>query len=103
MLTCPCGLSYIGKTTRALKTRISEHRSAIRNGVTSSPVAVHFMNAKHNISSLKYVGIENIKCPRRGGNVDNLLLKRELFWIYTLNTLAPRGLNEDFDIRPFLN
>nr|XP_055053423.1 uncharacterized protein LOC129438630 [Misgurnus anguillicaudatus] len=102
MLTCPCGLSYIGKTTRTLKTRISEHRSAIRNGITSSPVAVHFMNAKHNVSSLKYVGIESIKCPRRGGNVDNMLLKRELFWIYTLNTLAPRGLNEEFDIRPFL-
>lgn len=50
MLTCPCGLSYLGKTTRTLKTRISEHRSAIRNGVISSPVAVHFMNAKHNVS-----------------------------------------------------
>lgn len=102
LLTCPCGLCYVGKTTRALKTRISEHRSAIRNCVATSPVAQHFMKAKHNVSSLKFIGLETVKYPRRGGDLDNLLLKRELFWIYTLETLAPRGLNEDFDIRPFL-
>ncbi len=25
-----------------------------------------------------------------------------MFWIYTLNTLSPSGLSEDFDIKPFL-
>lgn len=31
LLKCPCGLAYVGKTTRPLKRRISEHRSNIRN------------------------------------------------------------------------
>lgn len=31
LLKCPCGLAYVGKTTRPLKTRISKHRSNIRN------------------------------------------------------------------------
>ncbi|XP_049423574.1 uncharacterized protein LOC125883384 [Epinephelus fuscoguttatus] len=79
MLKCPCGLAYIGKTTRALKTRIAEHRSTIRNEVTSSPVAVHFSAARHNISTLRYVGIETLKCPRRGGDINSLLLKGKHF------------------------
>ncbi len=29
MIKCPCGLAYIGKTQRALKTRIAEHRRSI--------------------------------------------------------------------------
>ena len=102
MLKCPCGLSYIGKTSRALKTRIAEHRSTIRNNVITSPVAVHFNKAGHNVSTLRYTGIELVQSPRRGGDVNNMLLKRELFWIHTLQTLAPKGLNEDYDIRPFL-
>ena len=102
MLKCPCGLAYIGKTTRPLKTRISEHRSNIRNHDQKSPVAVHFTKAGHNVSSLCYWGIEQVKLPRRGGDINTFLLKREAFWIYTLETLAPKGLNEDIDLRPFL-
>lgn len=102
MLRCPCGLAYIGKTTRSLKTRIAEHRSNIRNHNEKSPVALHFTAASHNVSTLRYIGIEHVKCPSRGGDVNSLLLKREAFWIYTLGTLSPRGLNEDFDLRPFL-
>lgn len=102
MLKCPCGLAYIGKTTRPLKNRISEHRSNIRNHDQKSPVALHFSQAQHNVSTLKYIGIEQVHLPKRGGNIDNILLKREAFWIYTLDTLSPRGLNEDFDLRPFL-
>ena len=32
LITCPCGKSYVGKTSRprSLKTRIAEHRSTIR-------------------------------------------------------------------------
>ena len=102
MLKCPCGKAYVGKTSRALKTRIAEHRSTIRNGDEKSPVALHFKQAHHNVSSLRYLGIEKVHLPRRGGDIDNLLLRREVWWIHYLKTMAPIGLNEDFDIRPFL-
>ena len=102
MLKCPCGLCYIGKTTRPLKVRISEHRSSIRNHDPKSPVAVHFSTANHNVSSLRYLGIERVQSFRRGGDINAQLLKREAFWIYTLDTISPKGLNEAFDLRPFL-
>ncbi|XP_073721933.1 uncharacterized protein [Misgurnus anguillicaudatus] len=102
LLRCPCGLCYIGKTSRPLKTRISEHRCAIRHRDPKSPVAQHFTDLRHSVSTLQYIGIEQVKYPRRGGDINKLLLQRELYWIYTLNTLSPKGLNEEFDIRPFL-
>nr|XP_055053666.1 uncharacterized protein LOC129438772 isoform X1 [Misgurnus anguillicaudatus] len=102
MLKCPCGRAYIGKTTRPLKTRISEHRSNIRNCDPKSPVAVHFTQSSHNLASLRYCGIEVVKTPPRGGDINSLLLRREAFWIYTLDTLFPKGMNEEFDLRPFL-
>ena len=101
MIKCVCGLAYVGKTLRPLKTRISEHRSDIRNKNFKNPVALHFHQAQHCISSLRYLGIERVKLPPRGGDIDTLLLQREAFWISTLNTVA-KGLNESFDIRPFL-
>ncbi len=42
MLRCPCGLGYVGKTSRQLKTRIAEHRCAIRHQDPRSPVEQHF-------------------------------------------------------------
>ena len=95
MLRCPCGLAYIGKTTRKLKTRISEHKSSIRRNDRDYPVAVHFNDMTHDISSLRFVGMEVVSLPPRGGNHDLLLKRREAFWIFTCNTLAPKGLNDE--------
>ena len=88
--------NYVGKTKRELKVRISEHRSTIRCKNFTYPVAAHFLEAGHSISSLRYIGIEIVTLPRRGGDLDNLLLKRDAAWIFNLKTLAPFGL------KPFL-
>ena len=90
MIRCPCGLAYVGKTTRQLKQRMSEHKSTIRRNDRNYPVAVHFNDFKHDIASLRFIGIEKVHLPRRGGNHDNLLKKREAFWINTLQTLHPK-------------
>ncbi len=58
MIRCPCGLAYIWKTTRKLKQRISEHKSSVRRNDPNYPVAIHFNNAHHDISSLRFCGIE---------------------------------------------
>lgn len=47
MLKCPCGLAYVGKTNRALKTCICKHSSAIRNGDMKRPMARHLVEIKH--------------------------------------------------------
>ncbi len=99
---CPCGLAYIGKTTRKLKQRISEHKSSIRRNDPNYPIAIHFNNAHHDISSLRFCGIEQVTLPPRGGDHDKLLKQREAFWIYTLQTLAPKGLNDELLLTCFL-
>lgn len=102
MIKCPCSLAYVGMTTRALKTRISEHRSDIQTGDMRKPVAAHFKQMSHNVSMLRYIGIERLEYPRRGGDRTRLLQQRETFWIHKLKTLQPHGMHLDFDIRPFL-
>ncbi len=58
LLRCSCGLCYVGKTSRPLKIHISEHRCAIRHRDPKSPVAQHFANSRHSVSTLQYIGIE---------------------------------------------
>ena len=50
---------------------------------------------KHDICTLRFQGIEVVNAPKRGGDRDRLLLQREAFWIHTLNTEYPKGLNEE--------
>lgn len=83
MICCPCGLAYVGKTSRKLKQRISEHKSSICRNDRDYPVAVHFNDAQHDISTLRFIGIEQVKLPLRGGNHDRLLQQREAYWIHT--------------------
>jgi hypothetical protein len=51
MIKCPCGLCYVGKTSHSLKQRISEHKSSIRRNDRDYPVAVHFNDLNHDIST----------------------------------------------------
>ena len=61
-----------------------------------NPVALHFRKAGHSISYLRYVGIEKVERPPRGGNYERV--QRETFHIHTLNMMAPYGLKDfEFD------
>ena len=80
----------------------SEHRSTIWCKNSTYAVTAHFLEENHSISSLRYIGIEHVILPRRGGDLDNLLLKQEAAWIFNLKTLAPYGLNVDFALKPLL-
>ena len=73
IIKCPCGLCYVGKTTRSLKQRISEHKSSIRRNDRDYPVAVHFNDLKHDISTFRFCGIEKVKMSDRGGDINNTL------------------------------
>lgn len=95
LIRCPCGLGYVGKTSRQLKQRISEHKSSIRRKDVNYPVAAHFLSFNHDVSSLRFCGIEKVSVPPRGGDIELLLQRRELFWIFTLQTLSPMGMNDE--------
>lgn len=65
-------------------------------------MAVHFNDAHHDISSLRFCGIEQVNLPPRGGDHDKLLKQREAYWIHTLQILAPKGLNDELLLNMFL-
>lgn len=73
MTRCLCGLDYNGKTPRKFKQRINEHKSI---NYLNYPIAIHFNNAHHDISSLQFCGIEQVTLPPRGSDHDKLLKPR---------------------------
>lgn len=102
-LECPCGCFYIGRTKRKLKTRLAEHKYAIRTANPNYPMAVHYKDVGHgSCDTLRISGIEHIKKTIRGGDRLKKLLQRESFWIYTLKATTYPGLNLELDFSPFL-
>ncbi len=65
LIRCPCGLAYVGKTSRQLRTRISELCNNISMGDMRSPIASHYRQVGHNVSALQYIGIEKVIKPSR--------------------------------------
>lgn len=107
MLTCPCQKMYIGKTKRQLKIRIGEHLRDIKKERDpekgqESPVPKHFAQYHQcRTDGLKVKGIYALKLPTRG-DFDRILLQKEKWWIFTLKSLAPLGMNVELNMQPFL-
>ncbi|CAJ0944430.1 unnamed protein product [Ranitomeya imitator] len=95
LIKCPCGLGYVGETTQHIRDRISQHKSTIRCQRTLLPVPAHFISAGHTVAQLRFQVLECIPVSRRGGNRVQKLKEREAFWIYTLQTLQPHGMNRE--------
>ncbi|CAJ0940300.1 unnamed protein product, partial [Ranitomeya imitator] len=81
LIKCPCGLGYVGETTQ------------------------HIRDASHNINQLldvvklyfQFRLISYRITIRRGGDRIKKLKERESFWIHTLQTLTPLGLNREYE------
>ncbi|CAJ0936373.1 unnamed protein product [Ranitomeya imitator] len=97
LIKCPCGLGYVGETTQHIRDRISQHKSTIRCGRTLLPIPAHFLECKHQVSQLRYQIIDHVPIMRRGGDRIKKLKEREWFWIYSLQTLSPLGLNREYE------
>ena len=100
LIKCPCGLAYIGQTSRKLKVRISEHKSNIRRNVLTSTLAKHWNASGHSIPQFRFQILEVL--PSDTPDLHNRLLRREIHWIYLLDTLQPRGLNDRLEMHCFL-
>lgn len=97
LLSCPCGLQYVGKTSRLLRFRINEYRSAINRADSKSPVARHFTELNHSVNELSFCGIDMVLPMRRHTNLERKWLQTESKWIFRLNTVQPNDLNEDLN------
>lgn len=103
---CSCGLHYVGKASTTYRERMNNHRSTIRAALTTGkadqPVEKHWLKFGHSLPQFIHMLIDHVPAPRRGGNRDLLLLQKESMWIYKLDVVAPRGLNETLAMSPFI-
>ncbi|OCT82311.1 hypothetical protein XELAEV_18024832mg [Xenopus laevis] len=106
MLKCPCGIVYVGQTIRKVKGRIKEHKGDNRNfktdTTTDTPVSRHFNLHNHHVSQLKWLVLEVVELPHRGGDIRKILLQKEALWIKKLDSLTPRGMNDQWSVGCFL-
>jgi len=81
-----CKVSYVGQTGRPIRKRIEEHLTYIR--LNKEATGVHFNLPGHDLSHFQVQVIEHVKPATR-----TLRETREQFWIQTLGTKEPKGLN----------
>lgn len=68
-----------------------------------APLVQHFLEVKCSPEDFKLV--ELVKIVQRSDNridLHKLLLQQEMFWIFRLKTLVPKGLNVEIDYSEFL-
>lgn len=100
--TCNCPRDYVGKTKREWRRRILEHIGDIAHK-RDTPLAKH-MELIHGGSSdsLYFQPLELIRPTQRGGDIDRRLLQKEVRWMYTLQSVAPSGINEHISFASYI-
>ena len=94
LLTCKvCNIQYVGTTITRFRDRFNQYKSNInlysqgRRGLMQERVISHFFEQNHNHT---YLDIEVQVIDHCDPNDKE---RREEFWIFTLQTLQPNGLN----------
>ena len=85
-----CNIQYVGESGNTVQERMRNHRSTIKNHLKhlDKPVASHFSLPNHSINHLQVTIIETL-----GKQSKFRRQLREQFWIKTLDTFQPNGLN----------
>ena len=93
-ITCKkCNHQYVGQTSRKLRDRMYEHKRSITNPkVEPTPVSRHFSQKGHNVNHLRFQVLEWIQSDPKTSYTHRL--RRENFWIWSLKTLHPYGINQ---------
>ena len=91
LITCgDCGIQYVGQTIQFLHIRLNGHRSSTKNSLNTY-VYQHFNSHGHDFTKIK-IQIIDILDPKIYDKHD--LDTLENFWINTLETAYPFGLND---------
>ena len=89
-----CGLVYVGKTRRSLRSRMNGHRSAIEKG-GQSLLHRHFHQPNHSVDDMRVQILKKIHHSSGSPSLSTPLRReRELFWINELGTAKPYGFND---------
>ncbi len=89
-IKCTKGNQYIGQTQRCMNARLAGHRAASRIKI-NLPIYKHF-KTKPNHDFVK-----DIKITILEKTTTNSLTTRESYWISTLDTVYPKGLNSRYE------
>ena len=99
MLECTkCKIQYVGKAGTEFNIRLKNHQKDVWKPDVI-PASCHFSGKKHNrnthakfilIEQIRYVDIDTEKISER-------LKQRKNFWILTVETLTPKGLNQELN------
>jgi hypothetical protein len=82
-----CKKQYVGETGRKFYHRMMEHLNSIFH--KTNTMGIHYASPKHSHNEFSVQVIEKV-LP----NTVNLRLEREEYWIKTLGTKTPLGLNK---------
>lgn len=104
LLSCPCNLQYVGRTTRQLGVRLREHVNRIKKGYKHHGLSNHFrLFHNRDPSLLTFCGIDRVEDHWQGSDLKRAISQNETQWIHRLHTLHPRGLNIELDLNCFLS
>ena len=85
-----CNKQYVVETENALHIRMNGHQSDIKHRRLEKPVAAHFNSEGHSLQDFSIFVIKQIHREE-----DSYRRAKESYWIQTLRSLAPEGLNFD--------
>ena len=92
LITCKkCDIQYVGLTDTPLHVRMNSHRSKVNNVFNNLYLTQHFSEEGHDFNEATFQIIDYID----SGSVGDSLGDKEQFWIKTLNTAYPLGLNDN--------
>lgn len=102
LITClECEMQYVGETERPLRSRIGEHLRSLVKGDQISAVSKHFKEFHPDtligygempvqVTPLEQISDQGSKDANKAKRLD-----REQFWIDTLESYTPKGMNEE--------
>ena len=92
LITCnDCGIQYVGLTTQHMHIRLNGHRSSVKNNMNTF-LYKHFNTSNGHDFSKATIQIIDILDPAKHTSFE--LEQLENYWINTLDTVYPLGLND---------
>ena len=87
------GLVYVGETGRSSRSRMNDHRSAIKRG-GQNLLHRHFHQPTHSVDDMRVQILEKVYIFDKPVLSTSLRRIRELHWIKELGTAKPYGFND---------